>query len=242
MSNKIIDEQRRAREEFIRLKKMQSGEMAAPTAAQEIVPTTFKEKLQNFWYHFKWHTIISAFMVVVLAVMITQCATREKYDMMVVFFTYSSIMETETEKIGEYLEPLSKDVDGNGKVSIKVVNCSFNGKNTNRQNAQTVLMKVQSMVGLEPRAILYIVDDDAQKFLEGISEVSLFESEPKFLDDDFYKACEGEEFYQKLPKDLRIMYRRISDTTMENDKTAKAVYEASKELYNKINAKKTEAN
>ena len=53
MSNKIIEEQRRAREEFVKLKKLQHGEIAADTVAEEIVPKTFKEKVQNYWYHFQ---------------------------------------------------------------------------------------------------------------------------------------------------------------------------------------------
>ena len=43
--NEILEEQRRAREEFLELKKMQSGEMKAPPKPSEvaIVPKTPKE-------------------------------------------------------------------------------------------------------------------------------------------------------------------------------------------------------
>ena len=39
--NEILEEQRRAREEFLELKKMQSGEMKAPPKPSEVDRATF---------------------------------------------------------------------------------------------------------------------------------------------------------------------------------------------------------
>ena len=44
-----------------------------------------KEKLENFWYHYKWHVIIIAFFVFVGAVSFTQCTQREEGDVTIVF-------------------------------------------------------------------------------------------------------------------------------------------------------------
>ena len=62
---------------------MQSGEMAAPPKPSEIaiVPKTPKEKLDNFWFQYKWYVVAVTAITVVLAVLITQCATRTKYDL-----------------------------------------------------------------------------------------------------------------------------------------------------------------
>ena len=56
--NDIIEEQRRARAEFLRLKKMQSGEIDAGPKPSEvaIVPKTPKEKWDNFWFQYKCFT------------------------------------------------------------------------------------------------------------------------------------------------------------------------------------------
>ena len=240
MSNKIIEEQRRAREEFVKLKKMQHGEIAADTVEEKIVPKTFKEKMQNYWYHFKWHTIVGVFLAVVITVMVAQCATREKYDLITVFFTYTYVMDGQTQQVEEYLEQYASDIDGDGKVNVRVVNCSFNAENGNVQVSQTSLMKLQSMIAAESKAMLFILDDKSEEYLNGISESGILEVEAKPLDDVFYKACEGKEAYEKLPEGLKISYRKIGSTTMEKDKTAKEVYEAAKEVYNKITGAKTE--
>lgn len=46
--------------------------------------------LDNFWYHYKWHTIATVFIVVVLGVCLIQCATTNKSE---VVFTYAGPKE-----------------------------------------------------------------------------------------------------------------------------------------------------
>lgn len=242
MSNKIIDEQRWARNEFIKLKQMQKGEISAESKSEEIVPKTFQEKLQNFWYHFKWQTIFSVFLIGVIAVCVTQCASREKQDMFVVFLSYSQVLDAQIEKVEEYIEQYATDIDGNGKVAVQVVNCSFNQKSGNRQYTQAILQKLQSMIVSEPKAILFIVDEKGEEYINSISENGIFEKQSKLLDESFYIQCEGKEDYEVLPEDLMINYRRISETTMEKNEKAQEVYKAAQEVYNKIPTKKTVAN
>ena len=242
MSNKIIDEQRRARNEFIKLKQMQKGEISAESKSEEILPQTFKEKLQNFWYHFKWHTILSVLLIGVIAVSVAQCATREKQDMIVVMFAYSMVADSQMSQVEEYIEQYATDIDNDGKVNVRVVNCTFNQRSNNKQYTLSILQKVQAMIATEPKAILYIVDEKAEKYINTITENGVFESKTKLLDEEFYSKCGGTEEYETLPEGLKIAYRKISDTTMEKNETAQKVYEASKEIYNKIPTKKTVAN
>ena len=66
--NETIEQQRRAREEFLKLKKIQQGELPAEPKPSDvaIVPKTREEKLSNFWFHHKWHVIALVFITVVL--------------------------------------------------------------------------------------------------------------------------------------------------------------------------------
>ena len=59
--NDILEEQRRARQQFLELKKMQKPSEVA------LEPKTLGEKAKNYWYHFKWHTIAAIFMAVVIS-------------------------------------------------------------------------------------------------------------------------------------------------------------------------------
>lgn len=219
-TNEILEEQRRARQEFLELKKMQSGEMEAPPKPSEvaIVPKTPKEKWDNFWFQYKWYVVAITAVTVVLAVLITQCATRTKYDMEVVYFTYTAALDEQTNAVAKYIAGYAEDVNGDGEINIQVVNCSFNGKSGDTQYRYTMMTKLQAMIAGDQNAMLFITDEDSYKYLADLSNGDgLFDGEPFMLGEEFYKATETDS-YGKLPGGLRIACRRVSDTVLESKK------------------------
>lgn len=219
-TNEILEEQRRARQEFLELKKMQSGEMEAPPKPSEvaIVPKTPKEKWDNFWFQYKWYVVAITAVTVVLAVLITQCATRTKYDMEVVYFTYTAALDEQTNAVAKYIAGYAEDVNGDGEINIQVVNCSFNGKSGDTQYRYTMMTKLQAMIAGDQNAMLFITDEDSYKYLADLSNGDgLFDGEPFMLGEEFYKATETDS-YGKLPEGLRIACRRVSDTALESKK------------------------
>lgn len=219
-TNEILEEQRRARQEFLELKKMQSGEMEAPPKPSEvaIVPKTPKEKWDNFWFQYKWYVVAITAVTVVLAVLITQCATRTKYDMEVVYFTYTAALDEQTNAVAKYIAGYAEDVNGDGEINIQVVNCSFNGKSGDTQYRYTMMTKLQAMIAGDQNAMLFITDEDSYKYLSDLSNgEGLFDGEPFMLREEFYKATETDS-YGKLPEGLRIACRRVSDTVLESKK------------------------
>ena len=234
--NEILEEQRRAREEFLELKKMQSGEMKAPPKPSEvaIVPKTPKEKWDNFWFQYKWHVTAIVAVTVILAVLITQCATRTKYDLEVVYFTYTSALDEQTDKIAEYIEKYASDINGDGAVNVQVINCSFTDNSGNVQYKNTMLTKLQSLIAGDQNALLYITDEKSYKYLSGISDgEGIFEGEPLKFGEDFYSFTKTDNF-GNLPEGLGISCRRVSDTVLENKKNVDKVYEESLSIIEKI--------
>ena len=225
-TNEILEEQRRARQEFLELKKMQSGEMEAPPKPSEvaIVPKTPKEKWDNFWFQYKWYVVAITAVTVVLAVLITQCATRTKYDMEVVYFTYTAVLDEQTNAVAKYIAGYAEDVNGDGEINIQVVNCSFNGKSGDTQYRYTMMTKLQAMIAGDQNAMLFITDEDSYKYLADLSNgEGLFDGEPFMLGEEFYKATETDS-YGKLPEGLRIACRRVSDTVLESKKGSADAY------------------
>lgn len=45
----------------------------------------FIKKLDNFWYHYKWHTIFIAFFVVLFTICTVQCAMKDDPDAMILY-------------------------------------------------------------------------------------------------------------------------------------------------------------
>ena len=225
-TNEILEEQRRARQEFLELKKMQSGEMEAPPKPSEvaIVPKTPKEKWDNFWFQYKWYVVAITAVTVVLAVLITQCATRTKYDMEVVYFTYTAALDEQTNAVAKYIAGYAEDVNGDGEINIQVVNCSFNGKSGDTQYRYTMMTKLQAMIAGDQNTMLFITDEDSYKYLADLSNGDgLFDGEPFMLGEEFYKATETDS-YGKLPEGLRIACRRVSDTVLESKKGSADAY------------------
>lgn len=204
---------------FWSLKKCERGNGAPPKPSEvAIVPKTPKEKWDNFWFQYKWYVVAITAVTVVLAVLITQCATRTKYDMEVVYFTYTAALDEQTNAVAKYIAGYAEDVNGDGEINIQVVNCSFNGKSGDTQYRYTMMTKLQAMIAGDQNAMLFITDEDSYKYLADLSNGDgLFDGEPFMLGEEFYKATETDS-YGKLPEGLRIACRRVSDTVLESKK------------------------
>ena len=235
-TNEILEEQRKARQEILELKKMQHGEIEAPPKPSEvaIIPKTKKEKWDNFWFHYKSRVIAIVASVVIMAVLIAQCATRTKYDIQVVYFAYTVGLDAQTSKIAEYLEQYAEDTNGDGETNVQVINVSFSKNSGDSQYQYTMITKLQSIIAGGENAMLFITDSESYKYIDEIIEDGgLLEDEPCEFGEDFYNATKTEEF-GRLPAGLQISCRKIEDTTMEKKKGAKEAYENSKKLLNEL--------
>ena len=84
----------------------------------------FGKWLENFWYHYKWHTLISLFVIIVLTVCTVQICKRPEYDVHIVYAGSGEVRGSregndisEYEKICKSLNEAAEDFDGNGKLS-----------------------------------------------------------------------------------------------------------------------------
>ena len=235
-TNDILEEQRRAREEFLKLKRMQQGEIpTGPKPSEEaILPKTPKEKFQNFWFHNKWTVIGLTALVLIVTFLTVQAINKPKYDYQVIYFSYSQAMDDQLETVEEYFENLSSDVDGNGEVNVQVINCSFYNEQQNASYRNTILTKLQAIVAAEPQAMLFVTDQDSFEYFDNMSDkTKLFEGEPILLDEEFYKKTKHDTF-GNLPEGLQVSVRRIKDTTLQKNEKAKPVYEEALRVLEKL--------
>ena len=82
-------------------------------------------KLDNFWYHYKWHTIITLFVVFVISVCTVQCASNVRYDIQILYAGNHAFGRTSQDGgYSEYMETVSslaefaKDYDENGETNV----------------------------------------------------------------------------------------------------------------------------
>lgn len=238
--NEILEEQRRAREEFLKLKKMQKGELKAEPKPSEIalVPKTFKEKCENFWFQYKWYVIGITAAVTALVLLIAQCMSVPNYDFSVVYFTYTPVVDKQTDLMADYFEKYGEDINGDGEVQVQVLNCSFSNEPGDIQYRNVQLQKLQAYIAGEYKAMLYITDEESIKYFDNIDDnESIFEGAPLELSEEFYKTTTIQEL-GRLPEGLTLSCRRIKDTRLEENDTAKATYAESLRLKNELSKNK----
>lgn len=222
-----------AQQEFLKLKKMQSGELdAGPKPSEVAAPLTFKDKVKNIWYHDKLAIIIVVMLTVAIALLVTQCATKTKYDATIVLFNYTFTGDSVCDKMEEYLKPFCEDINGDGKINVNVVNCSLSGTENNQQNYSKRL-SLQSIQASDSSALLYITDEHSYKELN--EKINFFEGEPVKFNEDFYEYCLNESGMFVVPKNLQISCRVIKGTSIENGKDIDLHYNHAQSILNKIN-------
>lgn len=88
----------------------------------QVQKSPFLAWLDNFWYHYKWHTIVIVFFVTVLTLGVVQLFTRPSYDVNFVCAGTYRMNSEEHEKYAALLGSLlPEDYDGNGEKSVNIM-------------------------------------------------------------------------------------------------------------------------
>ena len=95
-------------------------------------PTTVKEKAENFWYHYKWHSIVALFLVITLVICALQLCGRSKYDAHILYAGSRNIGRTaadgdvaEIATVISSLKKITDDFDDNGEISVNFTNLYY---------------------------------------------------------------------------------------------------------------------
>ena len=238
--NDIIEDQRRARQEFINLKKMQQGEMYAGPKPSETatVLVTPKDKFKHFWLYNKWYVLGFSALIILIVFLVAQCASKIDYDMKVVYFVNTVAMDEQTEAIADYLKPYCEDVKGDGEVNIQVVNCSVSDDAGNASYRNTAYQKLQAIIVAEENAMLFVTDSAANEYFEKLgSDVEFFDSNSVTLGEDFYKKTKHEMF-GNLPEGLMLSCRNVGGTVLESQDGSAIYYKAAQNILNNIKGEK----
>ena len=82
------------------------------------------ERLENFWYYHKWHTIVAVFLVVAIVIMSLQFCQKKSFDAHIVYAGNYEIVRVSGDGDSPYSNMLSElklvvpDLDGDGTVNI----------------------------------------------------------------------------------------------------------------------------
>ena len=78
--------------------------------------------LENFLYHYKWHTIVALFLIVTITICSVQMCSKDSYDVYVMYAGSRDIKSMKNEgdvsefsKVYKSLTEVTEDFDGNGE-------------------------------------------------------------------------------------------------------------------------------
>ena len=215
----FFDEQKRRQQELIETRrKKQSGEVGDGVESAP-VKLSFSERCENFWFYYKWHTIIALFLAITLIISVNQCAQREKYDSEFVLFSYNTFTAAEMDALEAEIERHYTDVNGDGEVNVQLIDCSYSERELSDQQSAKK-QKLTAVLASHNDALIFIVDDKTFDFLEESHEgffvnigLSQKDGRAEPLSEEVYSAVNEalpEGF--SLPKGLYLT-RRIADET-----------------------------
>ncbi len=83
------------------------------------------QKRENFWYHYKWHTIASVFAVVLLSFFAKDMFFTPKPDATIVFISADYVDPAAVDTLAKKIEETAPDFNGDKKVLITVDSISM---------------------------------------------------------------------------------------------------------------------
>ncbi len=118
--NQISDEQIEESNLAKRLRSLE-GETVEEKDEPLYKPKTLSEKISNYWYHFKWPTIIAGFFVLFAILCLVQMVTREKPDLYVMYTGPASLSPEGIVLIEDSFEIFDKDYNKDGKHTVSLL-------------------------------------------------------------------------------------------------------------------------
>lgn len=87
---------------------------------------SFSEKFKNFWYHYKFHSILGSLLLVLIILSISLFPSNEKYDYQVILYTSENVPGFVESSFELALEKYGQDIDENDEINVNVINLSYN--------------------------------------------------------------------------------------------------------------------
>ncbi|MBR0327384.1 MAG: hypothetical protein IIX09_06230, partial [Clostridia bacterium] len=78
-----------------------------------------KLKLENYWYHYKYHTLLGVLALVACLFALVQCSGNEEYDIHITYAGPCRLYDGDLEDgAAAFAAVLGRDLTGDGKVNV----------------------------------------------------------------------------------------------------------------------------
>lgn len=231
--------------------------------SKPIVPTTAKEKRENWWFHYKWHTIgITLGAIFVFAVAFSIISKVEP-DYTIALLTSYTMPTAGLEEIERCITPYADDRNGDGKVKVTVTNYTISTETATdydaMQQQQAALTRFiaditvnESMIIIHDEAgfeamqneftgfFLYndgtTMAEDATDFENAMREWADFTAFDEFVPEAEEDATFSAETLDYIFRQLRVSVRAKEGTTIEKKQKYLDYYDDCLQLYSRLDS------
>lgn len=139
---------------------------------------TGKKTWKNYyWFYYKWHIFFTLFFGIAIAICVTQCATKVNPDCYVLFNSNIFISDQQLNETADDLEKYVDDINGDDKIELVAVNCTYPKGNQTRmaQVNQLAVLQMQS-----DDTHIWIVDKKGIELYLQNTDIDIFAEYDKF--------------------------------------------------------------
>lgn len=181
-----------------------------------------KNKISNFFYHYKWHVIVSVFIAVVASFLIITTVTKERGDIRVLAFSkVSETTDSVTFKTKDFelaFEQFSKDYDDNGYIHTEFYfmnmreNQDYNYYFANQTKLFSEIATGTAQIYMSDREMLTEVIGEQTESEAYVNLSELYPDEPNIVDKYYFKVkgsslAEAAMYVEGCPEDMYIAIR-----------------------------------
>ena len=230
-----------------------------------MTPSTLKGKAQNFWYHYKWHSLVAFVLIIAILICSLQFCSKESYDSYILYAGSKSISRTRTdgdvaeiETVISSLKRITDDFDGDGEKNINFLGLQY----LSSEEASALGNNVNDALLMSDKSTLSSILEHSEYYLCFISVavyedyhlvgsnelfIDLTEHKDAYSDLEYYNDCaiylSSTGAYDlpglsSLPEDTLICIRRPSVLGAKSDEHTQLFEEAKEMLINILKMKK----
>ncbi|MEG0771656.1 MAG: hypothetical protein RR436_07155 [Clostridia bacterium] len=193
------------------------------------VKMTFKDKIVNFWYHYKWQTLLVLFIAMVLSVSVVSCVNKPHPDLTIVFVSQNALLDKQRLELKEVMASKISDYNEDGKSLVEIIEIDLLKTNDTIRSAGVQRLMAELVVA---ENYFFMIDDEGYRVLnenKALSDISTLVPNT-IMDNKVLDIPTDKLFFtvsSTMPKSYYATIRIYSD---DLDKAQQKSLAASKEL------------
>lgn len=184
---------------------------------------TGKKTWKNYyWFYYKWHMLAALVLVLTIVICTAQCVMKVDPDYYVLFYARNYYTDEALQEVTDELQKYSEDLNGDGKVKVMAVNCTFSDNDTQRINTvrQQALLQMTT-----DNTCFWVMDKSGVELYYNNDDIDIFAKPTGFSQYDSHaenaECLKGFDIMKKLNDDSEFyVFCRKSKTGTEPNKIA----------------------